>query len=306
MSSVATPIVVPDLVRDGTLQCVVSMSGGKDSTACALALREAGVPFSMVFADTGWEAPETYAHLDHLRETIGPIAVVGVEGGMVAKIRHRAGFPARMQRWCTRELKLIPLRAHHDALEAAGRETACVVGVRAEESVGRAKMLAWEDEPPGARSWGGWIWRPILSWTVEDVIAIHHRHGVRMNPLYLRGHGRVGCYPCIFATKEEVRLVAEYAPERIAEIRALENDVTLQRANRNTEEPGRYKHEIGTFFQGRMGDKRTKRNGFVPVDDVVAWSQTSRGGRQLQLLPPAPDGGCFRWGLCEPPVKEGV
>lgn len=28
-------IDVPDLVRDGTLLCIVSMSGGKDSTATA-------------------------------------------------------------------------------------------------------------------------------------------------------------------------------------------------------------------------------------------------------------------------------
>src|SRR5208337_2449618 len=103
-------IEVPELVRDGSLVAVVSVSGGKDSTACALALREAGVRYRMVFADTGWEAAETYAHLDHLRVKLGPIDVVGVEGGMTAKIRQRAGFPARMQRWCTRELKLAPLR----------------------------------------------------------------------------------------------------------------------------------------------------------------------------------------------------
>lgn len=273
--------------------CVVSVSGGKDSTACALALREADVPARHVFADTGWEAPETYAHLDHLREKIGPIDVVGVEGGMVGRIRHRAGFPARMQRWCTRELKLRPLRDYHDALETLDDETCSVVGIRAAESEARAKFCAFEDD----ETWGGWVWRPILSWSVEDVLAIHHRHGVKVNPLYKRGHDRVGCFPCIYANKEEVRLVAEYAPERIAEIRELERACEALRVERNLVTPGRYAHAVAPYFQTRDG------GGPMHIDEVVRWAQTSHGGRQLQLLPPAPDGGCFRWGMCEPPAE---
>jgi 3'-phosphoadenosine 5'-phosphosulfate sulfotransferase (PAPS reductase)/FAD synthetase len=294
-------IDVPEQVRSAELLAVVSISGGKDSTACALALREAGVPFRMVFANTGWEADETYAHLDHLREKLGPIDVVGVPGGMVGRIRHRAGFPARMQRWCTRELKLRPIRDFHDMLEETpGVETVCVMGVRAAESEARSKLAPFVDEPSGDRSWGGWVWRPLLKWTVQDVLAIHHRHGVDVNPLYKLGHGRVGCFPCIFANKEQVRLVAEHAPERIDQIRALEAGVVTSRAERNAETPGRYKHMAGSFFQSNAG-----REGFTPIDEVVAWAQTSRGGKQLPLLREPPTGGCFDWGMCEPPTKEG-
>ena len=288
-----TPLTVPTQVRDGSLQCIVSVSGGKDSTACALALKEADVPFRMVFADTGWEAKETYEHLDHLREKIGPIAVVGVDGGMVGKIRHRAGFPARMQRWCTRELKLRPLRDYTDTLEADGTETVSVVGIRAAESASRAKFLPWEDD----ETWGGWVWRPILTWGIDEVLAIHHRHGIDVNPLYKLGHDRVGCYPCIYANKEEVRLVAEHAPDRIAQIRDLERECEALRVERNAEQPDRYAHAIASYFQTRDG------GGPMHIDDVVLWSKTSHGGRQLPLLGPAPDGGCFRWGMCEPPME---
>lgn len=282
---------MPELVRDGTLSVVASVSGGKDSTALMLALREADVPFRAVFADTGWEAPETYAYLDVLREKIGPIDVVRPKLDMVESIRHRAGFPARMQRWCTRELKLVPLRAYHDAL---GVDTVNAMGVRAQESDARAKMPAWADDD----EWGGYVWRPLLSWTVEDVISIHHRHGVPMNPLYLRGHDRVGCFPCIYSQKDEVRLVAEHAPERIDAIRALAAEVVAIRAERNAETPGRYEHPVGTFFQGR-----SSRSGCEPIDSVVEWSRTSRGGKQLQLLMPPPVGGCMRWGMCEAPAS---
>jgi len=114
---------IPDECAD--LPVVASVSGGKDSTALILALREAGIPARYVFADTLWEADETYVYLDFLRRVLGiVIDVVGAPGGMEARCRHRAGFPGRMQRFCTRELKLDPLRAYHDRIiDEAGHDT---------------------------------------------------------------------------------------------------------------------------------------------------------------------------------------
>lgn len=218
---------------------------------------------------------------------------------MVARVRHAAGFPGRMQRWCTRELKIEPLRAYHDALiEQTGIETISAMGVRAEESDAREKLPEWDDEPEGPRSWGGWVWRPLKRWTVTDVLEIHNRHGIKVNPLYQRGHNRVGCYPCIFATKEEVRLIADHSPSRIDEIRTLEADMSALRVERNAVEPDRYKHLDAQFFQVAHA-----RGLPVGIDAVVAWSRTTRGGRQLPLLAPAPTGGCMRWGICDLPSK---
>ena len=280
------PAEVSDLVP------VISASGGKDSTATLLAAREADIPFRAVFADTGWEAPETYEHLDDLRRRIGPIDVVRAKRNMVEEARHRAGFPMRGGRWCTEKLKIEPLRAYHDAIEKAeGRETINIVGVRAEESAARAALKVLEDDD----EWGGYVWRPILDWTVADVIEIHKRHGVPMNPLYHAGFDRVGCMPCIFARKEEVRLMADRYPGHVAEIERLEAELTELRAVRNAEEPGRYKHPVATFFSGRDA------TGARGIRDVIAWSRTEKGGKQIPILQPPPSGGCMRWGLCEAP-----
>ena len=215
---------------------------------------------------------------------------------MRARIAYRAGFPGRMQRWCTRELKIEPLRAYHDKLiEETGLETVSAMGIRAAESESRSKMPEFEDEPPGEQQWGGYLWRPLLRWTIEDVLRIHNRHGVKVNPLYQRGHSRVGCYPCIYATKEEIALIAEHAPQRIGEIRQLETEMLALRRARNEEKPGRYKHvDDAQFFQ-------TRSQGVTGIDAVVNWARTDHGGRQLPLFAPAPRGGCMRWGICDMP-----
>ena len=291
-------VEVPELVRDPSHLVVASVSGGKDSTALLLVLKELEIPFRAVFADTGWEAPETYDYLEFLRSKIGPIEVVRPRRDMVASIRQRAGFPGRMQRWCTRELKLEPLREFHDQLSQGGVETISAMGVRAEESEARSKMSEWVDDD----EWGGWIWRPLLKWTTEDVLLTHRKHGIPVNPLYRAGFDRVGCFPCIFARKEEIRLLPEW---RVEEIEKLERDAKATRAERNSEKPGRYSHDEATFFQTRK-----KNSEPMNIRQIVEWSRTDHGGKSTPILAPAPRGGCMRWGLCEtgpiePSTDEG-
>ena len=85
---------------------------------------------------------------------------------------------------------------------------------------------------------------------------------------------------------------------RVAEIEAMEADATAERARRNAETPGRYAHDDATFFQTRTPGRT------MGIRDVVTWARTERGGRQLPLLEPLPQGGCMRWGTCEAPPAD--
>ena len=49
---------------------IASVSGGKDSTAVMLYLREKGISFTPVFCDTGWEHPITYDYLSYLEKAL--------------------------------------------------------------------------------------------------------------------------------------------------------------------------------------------------------------------------------------------
>lgn len=287
-----------DFDRNRDLIPVVSLSGGKDSTATALALREAGVEgLIFVFADTGWEAPETYEYLDRLEHLLGQeIERVCAADDMVAKSKKRAGFPARMQRWCTRELKIQPLKEFHEWVAAEhDSETISITGVRAGESAPRSHLSPWEDD----ETWDGYVWRPLLHWSVDDVLRMHHRHDVDINPLYHAGFDRVGCWPCIFSRKSEIKTLAQHAPERVEEIRLLEKEIERIRAEANRQKPGRYSLTKATFFQTKVPGQS------MDIHDVVRWAKApNKRLPMLQLLDDVPEGGCFRWGMCEPPRED--
>lgn len=285
---------------DGAM-VVASVSGGKDSTALSLYLTEQGIEHRRVFADTGWEEPRTYEYLEYLRGVLGPIDTVKSEiGGMVDLIRKRKMFPSKRFRFCTSELKVIPIKEYLDTLES---EPVNVVGIRGGESSARAKMPEWE----WSDAFDCWTWRPLIDWSVEDVIAIHNRHNVRPNPLYLEiNASRVGCFPCIYAKKSEIQTFARVAPEKVALIEQLEAEQTELAASRREAAGLSREDKPRTFFQARTAANGTSKA--FPIREAVDWANTARGGRQRELFYDH-SGGCMRWGLCEtssepPPSSE--
>lgn len=271
---------------------IASVSGGKDSAALSLWLMENGIEHRRVFADTGWEHEATYEYLrGELTQKLGPIdEVQGCDGGMAGLVTRKGMFPSRLRRFCTEELKVRPLAAYVRAAQDEAGECVNAVGIRAAESKARSKLTEWE----WSETFDSEVWRPLIRWTEQDVIDTHTRHGLRPNPLYLKGAERVGCFPCIFARKAEVRLVADLAPERIEEIRQLEASVAASSVARLAARGEVWRHGPPTFFQGKL----SREDKPFPIDTIVEWSRTTNGGKQYELIDTAPEG-CVRWGLCE-------
>lgn len=299
-----TQLASGDLERLRNTSVFLSVSGGKDSTAAGLYLREMGVAFTPMFADTGWEHPDTLEYVCDLERVFGPIAWVGRPGGMRQLVRDRHGFPARIRRFCTSELKRIPLALHHWTRSPPDRYPVVVTGIRSAESASRARMPPWElveTHIPGKWTADGkafqvieWTWRPLLHWTLDDVVAIHRRHGVRPNPLYLRGFKRVGCFPCIMAGKDELRRIANESPEVIDDIEAMELELTASESERTGDS------RLRSFFLDSFTDHGERKSRPISIRDRVAWAHTAHGGVQKLLdLDDPDDEGCGTWGLCE-------
>ncbi len=145
-------------------------------------------------------------------------------------------------------------------------------------------MEEWE----WSDSFDCWAWRPLIRWSMPEVVAIHERHKLRPNPLYIAGATRVGCFPCIFSRKAEVALLPRLAPERVEQIAELERIATETARARGTPEANLPR----TFFCG----KRTRTASPFPIASAVEWST---GFGQEDLFEEDEQGGCVRWGLCD-------
>lgn len=319
-------------------QIVVSMSGGKDSTATLLVALELHGHDNVraVFADTGNEHEATYEYaLGYLPQVLGiTVDVVRasfddefatkranlarIAGGepesavygkrqfqyrwtpeaaaRALELLHptgnpfldlcmlKGGFPSRKRQFCTEYLKRDPLTEYCLEIIEAGRAVDSWQGVRADESEARRWLPSYE-----YRGGGYAVYRPILRWTVADVFEAHAAAGIRPNPLYRQGMNRVGCMPCINASKGELREIARRFPEhieRIAEWEALVSSVCRPRSP-------------VAFFH--MSDKGGHTGAASHVWSVIEWSKTTRGGRQYDLLANAaePTACASSYGLCE-------
>jgi len=94
---------------NATPRHVVMLSGGKDSTALALYLRDRHPErsFEYVFCDTHKELPETYEYLTRIEAYLGQpverLASHHAERGFDHYLKLYGDYlPSPKQRWCTR------------------------------------------------------------------------------------------------------------------------------------------------------------------------------------------------------------
>ncbi len=225
-----------------------TFSGGKDSLAVAIWMKNNLVNPELAFCDTKWEAIKTYQHIDDVTKQLDiPIKTLvnlSFEGLVELFIKKKRAASTKA-RFCTEELKVKPMI---DYILSIKDDVTIYQGVRAEESEARRYLSAKDEyfkfyfEPYGfdkkgrpkyhtyrkkdvfehLNSYSVDVVRPILKWGFEIVFQYIFENGLSPNPLYFEGFSRVGCFPCVMCTHSEVVLLMERYPERIEEIRALE------------------------------------------------------------------------------------
>ena len=190
---------------------LLGLSGGKDSSALAVYMRDRVPEMEYFFSDTGKELPETYAFLDRLEVFLGkPIARLNMERDSSENrdfdhwlTLYGGLLPSSQVRWCTVNLKIRPFE------EYVGEDKAYnYVAIRADEDrVGYKplKTAALRNIEPKYPFKEDGI-------TKEDVYRILEESGLGL-PDYYNWRTRSGCYFCFFQRKSEWVGLLEQHPD---------------------------------------------------------------------------------------------
>lgn len=179
-----------------SLRHILLLSGGKDSTALAIYMRDHHPELDMeyVFCDTHKELPETYEYLVRIESYLGkPITKLSSEEGDRGfdhfLTLYRGYLPSPHMRWCTRQLKIEPFEKY------VGDDLVYLyVGIRADEH--REGFIS--TKPNISPKY------PFKESGInkEDVFRILQDSGVDL-PEYYQWRTRSGCYFCFFQRKIE-------------------------------------------------------------------------------------------------------
>jgi len=109
---------------------ILGISGGKDSAALAIYLHDKIPEMEYFFCDTHKELPETYEFLERLKTRLGiQIKYLEADRGFDYWLEILGGYlPTPKARWCTKNLKIIPMEKFIGDDEAIS-----YVGIRADE-----------------------------------------------------------------------------------------------------------------------------------------------------------------------------
>lgn len=194
-----------------TTRHIVALSGGKDSTAMALRLRELEPrDYEYICTPTGNELPAMFAHWrslsDLLKTQVKPI----MPSSLKAEILRQNHIPNWRQRWCTRTLKIQPFEAYLLRCVNEGDDVIAYVGLRADESVDEREGAVYKDirlrQRWPLREWG---------WGIGDVWAYLDAKGVSIPE-------RTDCAWCFFQTLGEWWALWYHHPDIYAEAEKIE------------------------------------------------------------------------------------
>jgi hypothetical protein len=226
------------------LKHIVGLSGGKDSVAMALLLREQfpDRDFDWVCTPTGRELPPMFAHWERLGHLLGkPLRPVPAKHSLAGLVYIQKALPNWRMRWCTRMLKIEPFEEH----VMANLPCVVYVGMRADE-VGGREGVDWQSIDGVTRSY------PLVEagWGLSHVYAQLDKYGVIIPD-------RTDCDMCFFQTLWEWFCFWRDYPDSYWQVVGWEDFTghTLRSAQRDSW-PASLRELAACFAAGRIPKQR--------------------------------------------------
>lgn len=217
---------IQDLIDRGAL-FVVNHSGGKDSQAMFLTIRQR-VPASQIIVvhahlpDVEWDGT-----IEHIRKTTDgfPLHVCQASKTFFDMVEARGMFPSPKYRQCTSDLKRGPIEKliRRICRETGNRLIVNCMGLRAEESASRAKQQTFKKSARNSKAGREWYdWLPIFDLLVDEVFAIITDAGQEPFWCYAAGMSRKSCCFCIMSCEADLKTAGRLRPDLARRIAATE------------------------------------------------------------------------------------
>lgn len=254
---------------------ICGISGGKDSSALAVYLRDRVPDLEYFFCDTGAELPETYEFLNRLEVALGkPIARINASRGFDHWFEvYRGTLPSPQMRWCTRQMKIKPME------EWIGDEpTTSYVAIRSDE----ANRKGYVSTKPNITAVFPFVEDGIDHDAVMRILA---DAGIGL-PEYYEWRTRSGCYFCFYQRKAEWVGLAERHPELFDRAVAIEQKM-LSSADGGRDADFREVAMQGrayTWSQGESLPELLARRDDILAKHEQAMARAARSRKNLPLV----------------------
>ena len=197
---------------------VLGLSGGKDSSALAIYMRDnyPDLDIEYFFTDTGEELEEVYEYLNMLEGYLGkPINYLGTKRNFKFWMTQYNNFlPSAQARWCTVRLKLTPFEQWVDEeFLQKGIKVKSYVAIRSDESFREGLQSKKDIETV----------LPFKENHIDKqaVFEILENSGLGL-PKYYEWRSRSGCTFCFFQRKIEWVGLMERHPEAFENAKRME------------------------------------------------------------------------------------
>jgi Phosphoadenosine phosphosulfate reductase family len=219
------------MATEKSVRHILSLSGGKDSAALAIYMRDRVPDMEYIFSDTRKELPETYEYLERISSYLGKeVTRLNADVGFDHWYEMYGGMiPSNHRRWCTRALKLKPFEKH-----CGDDQVVNYVGLRADED-----RSGYISHKPNIKAVYPFKEDGLILRDIEEILR---SSGVGMPPYTKWGRTRSGCYFCFYQQKIEWVRLKETHPDLYDKAKAYEKPY----------------EKTGNFFTWSQGESLTE------------------------------------------------
>jgi len=202
---------------------IISFSGGKDSAAMVLRMKELGMKIDKIlFGDTGLEYPEVYEYIKKFEKILGiKIEFIRAKYTFEERFYQKVtkgkregeirGFPFTITRgcWINRDLKLRPMQ------KIQNREDFVYLGINYDE-----KHRIQKDPTRKIKN----LKYPLIKWKWTGQDCLNYLRNKDLVPPIYKMFKRTGCWLCPKQTLLSLKLLYLYYPDLWKKLKKLEKD----------------------------------------------------------------------------------